>query len=88
MIIWVRNIVLIFFIMSIVYAILTYISRRKGIDRIEAKYAESKTEQPKSEFVAKGIVKYNRSLRARLIVLVYLVPLIIIAGLTYLAQST
>lgn len=88
MIIWVRNIVLIFFILSIVYAVLTFISRRKSLDRIEAKYATLKTDQPKSEFVAKGLVKYNRSLRAKLIVLVYLVPLAVMAGLTYLAQST
>lgn len=88
MIIWVRNLVLIFFILSIVYAIWTFISRRKGLDRINAKYAATDKTQDKSEFVDKGIAKYNRSLRAKLIVLVYLIPLIIMAGLTYLAQNT
>jgi len=88
MIIWIRNLILIFFILSIVYAILTFISRRKSLEKINSDYLESDKTQDKSEFVAKGIAKYNRSLRAKLIILVYLIPLIILAGLTYLAQST
>lgn len=88
MIIWVRNIVLIFFVLSLIYAIWTFISRRKSLDKINAQYAETDQTQDKSVYVAKGMAKYNRSLRAKLIVLVYIIPLAVMAGLTYLAQST
>lgn len=86
MIIWVRNIVLILFVLTIIYVTLSTLSRIRRRRQLNLDYKTAKTETPKDEFMSKGMQKYERSLRPKLFAGVYLFPLAVILVLGYLAQ--
>ncbi len=88
MIIWVRNIVIIFLLLSAVFAVMSFLSRLKQRDRLNADFERSDKLLDKEEYIAKGLQKYNRSYRPKLIFSVYLVPLVVIGILLYLASHT
>ncbi|MCF6219505.1 MAG: hypothetical protein L3J65_00180 [Robiginitomaculum sp.] len=90
MIIWIRNIVVIFALLSIVYVVLSVKARWAQKAKLDAEYtAPDKSRditQSKEEYIATGMKKYGKSYRPKLIFGVYLVPIAIIAVLIYLAQ--
>lgn len=90
MIIWIRNIVVIFVLLSIVYVVLSVKARLTQKAKLDAEYtAPDKSRditQSKEEYIATGMKKYGKSYRPKLIFGVYLVPVAIIAVLIYLAQ--
>ncbi len=88
MIIWIRNIVIIFVLLSIIYVILSLVSRFKQRAKLKIEYDASKPAGDKAEFVAKGMQKYTRSFRPKLFLGVYVIPFIILIGLLYLANSS
>ncbi len=88
MIIWVRNVVIIFLVLSAIYVALSLRARLKQRDKLSAEFESSDKLVDKQEFVASGLQKYNKSFRPKLIFGVYLVPIAIIAVLIYLAQYT
>lgn len=92
MIIWVRNIVVIFAILSIVYVVLSLRARLLQRAKLDAEYtAPDKSKDiavSKDEYIAKGMQKYGKSYRPKLIFGVYLVPVAVMAGLIYLIQYT
>lgn len=87
---WVRNIVIIFAVLSIVYVVLSVKARLTQKAKLDAEYmAPDKSRditQSKKEYIATGMKKYGKSYRPKLIFGVYLVPIAIIAVLIYLAQ--
>jgi len=87
MIIWVRNIVLILFILTIIYLVLSSISRIRRRQSLKVDYKAANPETPEEEFIAKGMQKYERSLKPKLFIGVYLFPLAVILLLVYLAQT-
>lgn len=86
MIIWVRNIVLILFVLTIIYVTLSTLSRIRRRRQLNLDYKTSKPETSKDEFMSKGMRKYERSLRPKLFIFVYLFPLAVMLLLIYLAQ--
>ncbi len=84
---WVRNIVLIFFVLTIIYLVLSSVSRLRKRQRLKLDYKTAKTETSEQEFLANGMMKYERSLKPKLFVGVYLFPLAVILLLVYLAQT-
>ncbi len=86
MIIWVRNIVLILFVLTIIYVTLSTVSRMRQRQKLKISYEADHAETPKEEFIAKGMKKYERSLKPKLFIGVYLFPLAVILILGYLAQ--
>lgn len=86
MIIWVRNIVLILFVLTVIYLALSTVSRLRHRRKLIADYKAAHTNTSKEEFIAKGIRKYERSLKPKLFIGVYLFPLIVMLILGYLAQ--
>jgi len=86
MIIWVRNIVIILFILTIIYLALSTLSRLRQRQKLKIDYKAANAEAPQEEFIAKGMQKYERSLKPKLFVGVYLFPLAVILLLGYLAQ--
>jgi len=86
MIIWVRNIVLILLILTIIYLALSTVSRLRHRRKLIADYKAEHADTPEEEFVAKGIQRYERSLKPKLFIGVYLFPLAVIILLGYLAQ--
>ncbi len=88
MIVWIRNIVIIFVLLSIIYVILSLVSRFKQRAKLRIEYDVAKPAGNKDEFVAKGMQKYQRGIRPKLFLGVYVVPLIIMVGLLYLANKS
>jgi len=86
MIIWVRNIVLILFVLTVIYLTLSTVSRLRQRRKLLTDYTAEHAATPKEEFIAKGMQKYERSLKPKLFVGVYLFPLAVIILLGYLAQ--
>ena len=86
MIVWVRNIVLIVFVLTAIYLALSTVSRLRQRRKLLTDYTAEHAATPKEEFIAKGMQKYERSLKPKLFVGVYLFPLAVIILLGYLAQ--
>jgi len=86
MIIWIRNLVIILLVLSVIYTLLSISSRMRQKRKLISEYKVTQAETPEEEFVAKGMQKYERSLKPKLIFGVFLVPLAISALLIYLAQ--
>ncbi len=87
MIVWLRNAVLIFAVLSIVYAILYFRARARQKDKLKAEYSASSTSLTQADFVSKGLEAYNTSFRPKLLLGVYGVPIVIAGLLIYLAYS-
>jgi len=96
MIVWVRNIVLIVFVLTAIYLALSTVSRLRQRRKLLTDYTAEHAATPKEEFIAKGMQKYERSkgmqkyersLKPKLFVGVYLFPLVVITLLIYLAQT-
>jgi len=86
MIIWVRNIVIILFVLTIIYVALSTLSRMRQRRKLKLDYKAANAETPQEEFITKGMQKYERSLKPKLFISVYLFPLAVILLLIYLAQ--
>lgn len=93
MIIWIRNIVLIFAILSIIYAFLSFRASLRQRNKLDAEYltleADTSEAKPdKNEFMAKGMQTYHKSFRPKLLLGVFLIPLAVLTTLIYLAHNT
>lgn len=92
MFILVRNIVIIFLLLSVAYAILSFTARVKQRVQLEAEYKTQsdlrQITEDKDTFVARGMKKYGRSYKPKLILGVYIIPGLIMGFLVYLAQYT
>lgn len=83
---WIRNAVILLLLLTIIYGILTFINRVKEKDRLKKQHVADVATDSIDNFVTKGMVKYNKSLRAKLLLGVYLFPLAVFAVLVYFAQ--
>ena len=88
MIIWIRNIILIIMVLTIIYAILSFKARRQARDKIAGDYETSDKSESKTAFIDKGLKGYQRSYRPKLVLIVYLIPLSVVSLLIYLANHT
>ena len=90
MFVLVRNIVIIFLLLSVAYAILSFTARIKQRAQLEAEYkTQSELRQMSEEkdvFIARGMKRYGRSYKPKLILGVYIIPGLAMALLMYLAQ--
>jgi len=83
---WIWRGTILFVILTIVYIALTLLNRWKERTRLAAEFTEATTELSKDDFMAKGMKRYNRSLKAKLFLTVYLIPVAIGAFLVYLGS--
>ena len=88
----VRNIIIIFLLLSVAYAILSFTARIKQRVNLEAEYkTQSELRQMSEEkdvFIARGMKKYARSYKPKLILGVYVIPGLVMGLLMYLALYT
>lgn len=83
---WIRNIVIIFAILSAVYAVLTVTSNIRQRQKLRSDYHGETEIETKEAFVERGLRQYNRSIRPKMLLGIYLIPLAIIGTLIWLAQ--
>ena len=86
MIIWIRNIVIIFVLLTAAYLALSTVSRIRQRQKLKLNYKDKNIAEPQDEYMTKGMAKYERSLKPKLFVLVYVFPLAVLLLLGYLAQ--
>jgi len=86
LIIWLRNLVFIVLILSAVYAVLSISGRHKAKKRLKAEYDAEQLGVSQKEYLARGLAKYDRSMKPKLFLFVFILPIVIIAGLMFLAQ--
>ena len=87
----VRNIVIIFLILSVAYALLSFTARVKHRLFLESEW-DSQTELfrqtgDKTKFMAEGMRAYARSYRPKLFLGVFIIPSVLIIVLVWLAQN-
>lgn len=87
-ILWIRNIVLLLVVLTVTYLVLSASKRRKRRAELQDEYDASDTQQDKSAFIAKGMQEYQKSYRPKLILSVFLVPLMVFILLIYLANRS
>ena len=77
-----RLIIVGFVALTIVYICLSLWSRSVRRGKLEAEWEETRTGD-RDSFVENGLAEYDRSLRRKLILGVYVVPMIVIALIIY-----
>ena len=85
---WIRNIIFIVLVLTIIYAILSFKACRQARDKLAGDYETSDKSETKSVYIDKGLKSYQRSYRPKLVFIVYLIPISIVALLIYLANHT
>lgn len=84
MIIWIRNLIVIFAILTVIYGILTVRGRRRERERLGAEYTPDSGVDQRT-YIADGLAKYQKSLRVRLMAGIFGLPLLIAIILLALA---
>jgi len=85
---WVRNIIIIIFVLSAIYAVLSVSGRFKQRKRLQSEYKATNPSEDEDDYIAKRLTKYDRSMRPKLFLFVYIIPILVIGTLIYLAQYT
>ena len=78
-----RLLVIGFLALSVVYICLSLYSRAVRKDKLEAEWDEEIREGDRETFVEGGLREYDGSLRRKLILGVYIVPMVVISAIIY-----
>lgn len=77
-----------FVVLSVIYLSLSLYSRAVRKGKLEQQWIEEGREGDRRAYIRAGLVDYDRSLRRRLILGVYLIPMAIIGTILYLVNYT
>ena len=81
-----RLVIVSFVVLSVIYIALSLYSRAKARDRLEGEWDEGGVNMPREAYVREGLKDYDSSLRRKLILGVYVVPLCLIGLIVYLVN--
>lgn len=73
-------------VLTILYVGLSIWSRRRHRNRLEAEWQQKDRTGNRDAYIAEGMAQYEGSLRRRLIVLVYVIPVGTVAVIIYLTN--
>lgn len=82
----VRLMVIGFIVLSVIYVCLSLYSRAVRKGKLRAEWGEEPREQTLEAFVEEGLVEYDKSLRRKLILSVYVIPVILVSVIVYLTN--
>jgi Ca2+/Na+ antiporter len=82
----VRLVIVGFIVLTVIYVVLSFTSRRRERLRLEQEWELEGHEGERNEFVRAGLAEYDTSLRRKLILGVYLVPLAVIGTIVYVVN--
>lgn len=83
---WMRNFIIIFIVLTVIYVILSVVSRIGHRNKLSDEYDEQERTMSKDQFISAGMIEYKNSLRSKLLFGIYLVPLALFGLFKYLAQ--
>ncbi|WP_419902230.1 hypothetical protein [Kiloniella sp.] len=92
MLFWLFRLVLIFGILTIIYIALSFYYRWDKKRELTAEYDanppkdHNQEDLKQEQYIAEGISKYDQSLKKKLLLGVYIVPLFIVFGLLFIAN--
>ncbi|MCZ4282859.1 hypothetical protein O4H49_18890 [Kiloniella laminariae] len=87
MLLWLFRLIIIFAILTVIYIALSRYYRWDKKKELESQFkAAARDESEKEKFIAEGMVGYDRSLKKRLLLGVFALPLFIIFGLLFIAN--
>lgn len=75
-----------FVALTVIYISLSFYSRARRRDKLEAEWDAGGIATPREAFVQDGLKEYDRSLRRKLILGVYVVPVCLVALIIYLVN--
>lgn len=81
-----RLVVFGFIALSVIYLWVSWQSRAAQRRKLRAEWDEQGLTGDQDDFVAAGMQVYERSLRHKLIVLIYIIPVIVIGAIIYLTN--
>ena len=74
--------------LSVIYLSLSIYSRSVRREKLENAYDADPVEgMSREDYVEKGIVEYNNSLRPKLLLLVYVVPIVAVSTIVYVTNT-
>ncbi|MEE9454826.1 MAG: hypothetical protein V3V13_10650 [Paracoccaceae bacterium] len=86
MIAWLSRIILIFLILTLIYVVLLFANRWKMRQILKAEHAAADKPGDQRSYIAKGLQKYEASVKPKLLLSVFVVPIVVIGVLLYLAH--
>jgi predicted permease len=84
---WIRNLVIIFLLLILAYAVLSATSNFRQRQKLKSEYHGEAEIESKEAFIERGLRDYNRSIRPKMLLGVYIIPFAAIILLIYLAQT-
>ena len=82
----IRLFILVFVILTVIYVSVSLYSRAVRRDKLEREWDEEIREGDREAFVREGLEDYDGSLRRRLILAVYIIPVICVGTIIYLVN--
>lgn len=78
-----RLLLILFAVLTVVYVSLSFYSRAMRRDKLEAEWDEEIGVGDREAFVREGLEEYDGSLRRKLILGVYIIPILVIGTIIY-----
>jgi hypothetical protein len=83
---FIRLVVMGFVALTVVYVCLSFYSRAVRRSKLRKKWYDGKQLVDRDTFVQRGLERYDGSIRRKLILGVYLVPMVVVAVIIYLTN--
>ncbi|MEL6465233.1 MAG: hypothetical protein AAFQ58_09715 [Pseudomonadota bacterium] len=81
-----RLFLIFFVVLTVIYVSLSFYSRARARDRLEAEWDAGDKPGPREAYVKHGLADYDGSLRRKLILGVYIVPTLLVCLIIYLVN--
>ena len=81
-----RLVVIGFVVLTIIYVCLSFYSRSVRRSKLRKKWYEGKQLVDRDTFVQRGLERYDGSIRSKLILGVYIVPVVVVGVVIYLTN--
>ena len=85
---FIRLVVMLFVALTVIYVSLSFYSRAVRRSKLKKKWHEGKQLVDRETFIQRGLERYDGSIRRKLILLVYVVPVVVIGVIIYLTNFT
>lgn len=85
---FIRLVIMLFVVLTVVYVCLSFYSRAVRRSKLRKKWHDGKQLVDRDTFVQRGLERYDGSIRRKLLLGVYVVPVAVIGTIIYLTNYT
>ncbi|MEP6343029.1 MAG: hypothetical protein ABJ275_06910 [Maricaulaceae bacterium] len=83
---WLRILILLFVALTIAYVALWFKAQRRQRTRLKAQHLQNKNDVSEKEYITTEMERFNRGLKPKMLLLVYILPFALVLFLLYLAN--